>query len=83
MQLSVVFKELNCAQSFFRNKAELGCGLHGRAQGSNNFRRKNLSADMAPIDYRGHVYARSRLDTLLSVCVCEVGTSRQPLSGRA
>jgi hypothetical protein len=50
MQLSVVFKELNCAQSFFRNKAELGCGLHGRAQGSNNFRRKNFSADMAPID---------------------------------
>jgi hypothetical protein len=80
MQLSVVFKELNCAQSFFRNKAELGCGLHGRAQGSNNFRRKNFSADMAPIDERGHVYARGRLDTLLSVCVCEVVTSRQPLS---
>jgi hypothetical protein len=52
-----------------------------RAQGSNNFRRKNFSADMATIDDRSHVYARSRLDTLLSVCVCVVVTSRQPLSG--
>jgi hypothetical protein len=38
-----------------------------------DFRRKNLSAEMAPIDDRGHAYARSRLDILLSVCVCEVG----------
>src|SRR5262245_22777482 len=38
---------------------------------------------MAPIDDRGHVYARSRLDTLLRACVCEIFTSRQPLSRRA
>jgi hypothetical protein len=35
---------------------------------------------MAPIDDRGHVYARSRLDILLSVCVCEVGISRRSLA---
>ena len=37
---------------------------------------------MAPIIDRGHVYARSRLDILLSVCVCEVGFSRRPLDTR-
>jgi hypothetical protein len=53
-------------------------GPHGRAQGRNEFRRKKLPADLAPSDGGGHVFARSRLDTLLSVCV--VRSSRRPLS---
>jgi hypothetical protein len=60
---------------------ELGCPAsnrtHGRAQGRHDCR-KNLSADMAPIDDRGDGHARSRLDTLLG-SIREVGTS--PLSG--
>ena len=54
-------------------------GPHGRAQNRNDFRSKKLPAYMAPSDDWGHVCARSRLDPLLNVCICEVGTPRRPL----
>jgi hypothetical protein len=81
-------QKINCRFSKCRNKTELGCRTsnrtaHGRAQGHNDLRWKNLRANMAPSVGERHVYARSRLDTFLSICVGVVAISRPPLGARS